>query len=71
MTISEAKHNPNPRYVIDGHQFPNEESDLLGDGRFPPFGIFDTEKQDYVKPFHATRKAAEEALKRLQSQQKA
>jgi hypothetical protein len=53
------------RYVIDGHEFANEESDMLGDGTFPPFGIFDVEAQDYVLPFYQSRAAAEQALAAL------
>lgn len=52
----------NPRYVVDGHEFENEESNMAGDGNFPPFRIFDTDKQDYVGPEYPTRAAAEAAL---------
>ena len=56
------RENPNPRYVVDGHMYPNEESDFAGDGEFPPFGVFDVEAQDYILPFYDTREAAEAAL---------
>lgn len=49
------------RYVVDGHEFDNEESDLLGDGQFPPFRIFDVQKQRYIDD--NTYKTRDEATK--------
>lgn len=57
--------NPNPRYVVDGHEFEDVDSAWMGDGEFPPFAIFDTEKQDNLTPFYATRAEAEAALKKM------
>lgn len=57
--------NPNPPYVVDGHEFPNEESNLAGDGEFPPFRIFDTNAQDYVCGTFATREAAQFVCDRM------
>lgn len=65
-------------YVIDGHEFPLDPAQmengdwrtadgvLMGDGQFPPFGIFDVEAQDYILPFYQTRAEAEAALLVLQ-----
>jgi hypothetical protein len=47
------------RYCVDGYEFPDEESCLLGDGAFPPFRIFDIEAQDYVGPTYNSRESAE------------
>jgi hypothetical protein len=58
--------NPNPRYVVDGHESTDEESAWAGDGQFPPFAIFDTQEQRNLVPFYPTRKAAELAMKKLQ-----
>lgn len=57
--------NPNPRYVIDGHEFLDGDGDMVGDGEFPPFEIFDTEAQNYVAPPYPTRQEAETALAAL------
>lgn len=54
-----------PRYVVDGHEFPNDESSLLGDGGFPPFVVFDVEAQDNLPGTYATREAAQEVADRL------
>lgn len=50
------------RYVVDGHEFENPESDLLGDGQFPPFRILDIEAQDYLPGVYNTRAEAETAM---------
>lgn len=52
-------------YCVDGHQFPNEESDLLGDGKHPPFRVFNIAAQDYEPGTYPTRKAAQEVADRL------
>lgn len=57
--------NPNPRYVVDGHEFENADSNLMGDGTFPPFLIFNTDAQDHLPQTYQTRGAAEAALLKL------
>lgn len=47
------------KFCVDGHEFPDEESSLLGDGMFPPFRIFDVDKQDYVGQSFNIREDAE------------
>jgi hypothetical protein len=56
--------NPNPRYVVDGHEAENEESNLAGDGEFPPFRVLDTDAQNYLPGTYKTRAEAETAAKR-------
>lgn len=56
---------PGARYCVDGHEFENAESNLLGDGAFPPFGVFDIWAQDYVLPWYPTRESAEAIAKTL------
>jgi hypothetical protein len=53
------------RFVVDGHEFPNEESSLLGDGEYPPFWVFDVEEQEYLGVNHLTRAAAQEVADRV------
>lgn len=50
------------KYCVDGHEFPEEESNLAGDGEFAPFRIFDIEAQDYLPGTYETRGGAENAL---------
>ena len=52
-------------YCVDGYEFPTDDSNLAGDGEFPPFLIFDTRKQDYLPGSYATRAEANAALRRL------
>jgi hypothetical protein len=47
------------KYSVDGHEFENEESNLAGDGQFPPFRIFDINAQDYLPGIYASRADAE------------
>lgn len=57
--------NPNPKFVVDGHEFPNEESNLAGDGRHAPFYVFDSDAQDYVGGPYDTRELAQRAARKL------
>lgn len=59
------KGNPNPPFVVDGHEHSNIDSNWVGDGQYPPFRIFDTAKQRYVGPEYRTRVAAEAALRKM------
>lgn len=34
-----------PRYIVDGHEFENEDSALQADGQHPPFHVFDVDTQ--------------------------
>jgi hypothetical protein len=54
-----------PRYIVDGHTFDDEESDLTGDGQFPPFRIFMPDEQDYLPGTYPTREAAQAEADRL------
>jgi hypothetical protein len=56
--------NPNPRYVVDGHEAKNKESCLAGDGQFPPFRVLDTDAQNYLPGTYKTRAEAEKAAAR-------
>lgn len=47
------------RYCVDGTEFPDEDSEMLGDGGFPPFMIFDTTAQEYTPEKFKTRGAAQ------------
>lgn len=59
-----------PRYVVDGHEFPNEESNFLGDGEYPPFVIFDVDRQENLPGEYGTRTEADQAaaLKNAETQ---
>lgn len=48
-----------PRYIVDGHEAPNEESSFLADGKYPPFVIFDVDKQENLPGEYGTRDEAE------------
>ncbi len=62
-----APTNPNGvRYCVDGHEFPNEDSEMLGEGAYPPFLIFDIEAQDYLPHPYPSRNEAESELRRLE-----
>jgi hypothetical protein len=58
------------RYCVDGHEFENAESNLAGDGQFPPFWIFDIQAQDYVGPTYETREAAQAECDKLNAGEK-
>jgi hypothetical protein len=49
---------------VDGHVTTDSDSPLQGDGQFPPFWVFDPDKQDNVAgPFDTREKANEEGRK--------
>lgn len=52
--------NPNPAYVVDGHESPDEDSMLAGDGQFPPFRIFHTPSQTYAPTYFTHRAPAQQ-----------
>jgi hypothetical protein len=54
-------------HVVDGHESADTNSPLAGDGKFPPFRIFNLSKQDYLPGTYETRKAALEALTKLEN----
>jgi hypothetical protein len=56
---------PTPAYCVDGHEFPNEDSGLIGDGQFPPFRVFNIEAQDYEPGTYPTRAEAQVEADRL------
>ena len=49
----------NKRYVVDGHEFNDPESSLLGDGNFPPFYVFDQTMQKNESGKYQTREEAQ------------
>lgn len=50
---------------VDGHEFPDSESNWAGDGQFPPFAVFDIDAQTNLQPYYATRAQAEIAMQRI------
>lgn len=48
------------RFVVDGHEFENAESELMGDGKFPPFYVFDVSGQENINVEFSTRKLAQD-----------
>lgn len=48
-----------PRYIVDGHEFPDEESNLMADGEYPPFYVFDVDRQTNVIGHYPTREEAQ------------
>ena len=61
--VDELPHSK--RYCVDGHEFENHDSELLGDGQFPPFYIFDIQEQDNLPGSYPTRKEAEAVMQKL------
>jgi hypothetical protein len=51
--------------VVDGHEFADSESNWAGDGKYPPFAVFDVDFQTNLLPYYATRKQAEQAMLRI------
>lgn len=49
-----------PRYIVDGHEFRNDESNYMSDGRYPPFVVFDVDLQENLPGEFGTRAEAEE-----------
>lgn len=59
---------PAPRNLfVDGHEFPDSESNWMADGQYPPFAIFDIDAQENLLPYYCTRTQAEKAMERLLS----
>lgn len=56
-----------PRYLVDGHEFPNEASNLTIDGNYPPFYVFDVDRQEHAEFGWGYRTKA--AAKRLNKQE--
>lgn len=52
-----------PRYIVDGREFPNEESNYMADGRYPPFVVFDVDKQENLPGEYGTRDEAEQVAR--------
>jgi hypothetical protein len=50
---------------VDGHEFPDLESNWMGNGKFPPFAVFDIDAQENLQPFYNTREEAEEVMRTL------
>lgn len=57
------------RFYVEGHMFPNPESDLAPDGPHGPFYVFDVEGQRHRGGPYATRAEALEALERVARQE--
>jgi len=60
---------PKRNLCVDGHEFPNSESNWMGDGQYPPFAIFDIDAQENLQPYYATRGQAEQAMQRILREQ--
>ena len=60
-----AKGNPNPPFVVGGHEFDDEDSNLAGDGNYPPFYIFDTARQQNLPGSYSRRDTAQLAADKL------
>jgi hypothetical protein len=54
-------------YVVDGHEFPEPESNLTGDGKHAPFYVFRVDTQAYLPGAYATRHQAEAVADTLNS----
>lgn len=57
------------RYLVDAREFPNPESDLVIDGKYPPFYIFDILKQVHLKGWHRTYEKAKKRADKLNKAQ--
>jgi hypothetical protein len=57
--------NSDGRFCVDGHEFPDSESNWMGDGQYPPFAVFDIVEQKNLLPYYLTRKQAEQAMDKL------
>lgn len=52
---------------VDGHEFDDTESAWLGDGKFPPFAVFDIDAQENLPGRYPSRVEAECAMVCIQS----
>ena len=59
VSAMQRQHNPNPRYIVEGHLHADVDSDFAPDGNFAPFYVFDSDAQLHVAGPFASRKAAE------------
>lgn len=50
---------------VDGHETADSESNWVGDGKYPPFSVFDIDSQENLLPYYPTRSQAEGAMKRM------
>lgn len=55
------------RYCVDGHEFSSRNSEMLGDGKYPPFRIFDMQEQRNLPGEYRTREDAESIAVMLRS----
>lgn len=53
------------RFIVDGYEFDDPDSNLAADGEFAPFLIFDIEQQDYVDVKFDDRTVAQTAADAL------
>jgi len=51
--------NPNPKYVVDGHEYDDPDAPLAADGEFAPFFVFDTDLQHNIAGPFETRDEAQ------------
>jgi len=49
-------------YCVDGRMYRHPDADYGGDGKFPPFVIFDIEAQDNLPGHYRTREEAERVM---------
>ena len=56
------EHELEPSFCVDGHEYDDPESNMLGDGQWAPFRVFDINAQGYLPGEYNTRQEAEEAM---------
>lgn len=54
-----------PRYCVDGLEFDDPDAPYAGDGQFPPFVIFDIEKQENLPGEYDSRVEAEQVMRAM------
>lgn len=49
-----------PRYIVDGKESPHEESNYMADGQYPPFVVFDVDRQENLSGEYPARAEAQQ-----------
>lgn len=61
----QVDHAPTLRYIVDGHEYPDSDAQLVGDGQYAPYLVFDIEEQRHLGTEWPNRQSAEAEAKRL------